>query len=424
MKSKRELLEARALVLAAISTMVETAENEKRELSHEEKTAFDSKTAEIAALDADITRAEQLESLDMHKPVGGTIDGEQEEINKNFSLRSMVIASLEGEQNLQGFEKEMHEEAKKEARESGLSLQGIGVPAKALEKRTAILGGADFSGTGKGLIENAPLSFIGQLQSELVVAKMGAQMLTGLTGNVPVGRGKSFDAFWVGENTAQNTSVGATDRYNLKPNRLSTLAQISRELLHQGGASEQILTSEMVKAITAKLMAGVVSGNGSTIDGILGTTGIGTVAMGTNGGAPTWAKVLEFESAIKTDAGNPMNLSYLTNGKGRAKLKGTPKLASSDSRMLWENNEVNGYAAYSNDQVPSNLTKGTGTNLSAMIFGNWADLWIGQWGGLDLITDPYSAKKSGLVELQIDTFWDIFLKQLESFAASVDMITA
>ena len=41
--------------------------------------------------------------------------------------------------------------------------------------------------------------------------------------------------------------------------------------------------------------------------------------------------------------------------------------------------------------MPSNLTKGTGTNLSAIIYGNWADLIIGYWSAFDLLVNPYAA---------------------------------
>jgi hypothetical protein len=50
--------------------------------------------------------------------------------------------------------------------------------------------------------------------------------------------------------------------------------------------------------------------------------------------------------------------------------------------------------------VPSNLTKGTATAIcSAIIFGNFADLVIGLWGGLDLMVDPYSKSTTGAVRI-------------------------
>jgi hypothetical protein len=56
-----------------------------------------------------------------------------------------------------------------------------------------------------------------------------------------------------------------------------------------------------------------------------------------------------------------------------------------------------------------------------MIFGNWEDLIIAQFGGLDIIVDPYTSKTTGLTELQVDSFWDIDLKREESFAIAADI---
>ena len=74
--------------------------------------------------------------------------------------------------------------------------------------------------------------------------------------------------------------------------------------------------------------------------------------------------------------------------------------------------------------MPSNLTKGTGSNLSAVLFGNWADLVIGQWGTLDLMVDPYSNSTSGTVRVVALQDVDIALRQAASFAAIKDAITA
>jgi hypothetical protein len=84
---------------------------------------------------------------------------------------------------------------------------------------------------------------------------------------------------------------------------------------------------------------------------------------------------------------------------------------------------VNGYAAYVSNNVPSNLTKGSGTNLSAMIFGNWEELLIGLWGSLDLLVDPYSNADSGRVRIVAFMSADIAVRRAASFAAIVDAIT-
>ncbi|WP_197917396.1 phage major capsid family protein [Thiosulfatihalobacter marinus] len=82
-----------------------------------------------------------------------------------------------------------------------------------------------------------------------------------------------------------------------------------------------------------------------------------------------------------------------------------------------------GYKARFSGNVPSNLTKGTGTDLSAVIFGAWADLLIGQWGGIDLIVDDVTEAAKGNVRLVAHSEWDIAVRHAESFAAIQDART-
>ena len=70
------------------------------------------------------------------------------------------------------------------------------------------------------------------------------------------------------------------------------------------------------------------------------------------------------------------------------------------------------------------LTKGTGTALSALIFGNFREMMIGTWGGMDVIADPYSKATSGMVRLITHGFHDIAIRQPKAFAAIKDINTS
>ncbi|MBQ1463042.1 MAG: hypothetical protein IIZ24_02545, partial [Candidatus Methanomethylophilus sp.] len=76
--------------------------------------------------------------------------------------------------------------------------------------------------------------------------------------------------------------------------------------------------------------------------------------------------------------------------------------------------------------VPSNLTKGSGSsavsNLSAMIFGNWEDLYVGHWGGIDIVVDPYSLAEYGDIRLVLNAYNDVLVAEPASFAAIKDII--
>jgi len=92
---------------------------------------------------------------------------------------------------------------------------------------------------------------------------------------------------------------------------------------------------------------------------------------------------------------------------------------------VWEDGIVNGYNATVSNQVPSNLTKGTSSGVcSAILFGNFADLIIGQWGALDLTVDPYTGSTSGTVRVVALQDVDIAVRHAESFAAMKDALTA
>ena len=75
------------------------------------------------------------------------------------------------------------------------------------------------------------------------------------------------------------------------------------------------------------------------------------------------------------------------------------------------------------NNVPADLTKGTGVNLSAIIFVNWQDLIIGMWSGLDLQVNPYSLDTSGKIRITAFQDLDIALRHAQSFSIIDDVIT-
>ena len=113
----------------------------------------------------------------------------------------------------------------------------------------------------------------------------------------------------------------------------------------------------------------------------------------------------------------------MSNYKVAGKLKQTDK-ASSFGEFILDGGEVNGYEFLLTNQVPSTLTKGSASNVcSAIIFGNWADLMMGMWGGLDLTVDPYSESTKGTIRVVAFQDVDVALRHAESFAAMQDALT-
>jgi predicted phage gp36 major capsid-like protein len=116
---------------------------------------------------------------------------------------------------------------------------------------------------------------------------------------------------------------------------------------------------------------------------------------------------------------------YLINTPTKAKLKTTKIDAGSGLFLLNGNTELNGYPFASTSLVPNGLSKGSAVStLSAMAFGDWSSLLIGQWGGLDITTDPYTLASVGQIRIIIQSFWDSLVQQAKAFAIVKDVVTA
>ena len=82
--------------------------------------------------------------------------------------------------------------------------------------------------------------------------------------------------------------------------------------------------------------------------------------------------------------------------------------------------QLNGYRAAVSTLVPSNLTKSSGINLHAIIFANWRDLIVAQFGGMDIVIDPYTQATNTLLRIVVNSWWDVDRRHSLSFAAIKD----
>lgn len=271
-------------------------------------------------------------------------------------------------------------------------------------------------------------SFIDILVNQLSAMQMGATMLTDLQGNIAIPRATAGSTgYWVAENGAPTESQQAFDQVALTPKTAGAYVDYSRRLLLQSSiAVEAFVRMDIARTIALMIDLGAITGTGASNQprGIVNTAGIGSVAGGTNGLAPTWDHIVDLESAV-ANANAPVNsLGYLTNTKVRGKLKRTQKFSGTNGVEIWQGGELNGSRAAVSNQVPSNLTKGSSNGIcSAILFGNWSDLIIGMWGGLDLMVDPYSGSTAGTKRVVALQDVDVSVRYPVSFSAMLDALT-
>ena len=282
---------------------------------------------------------------------------------------------------------------------------------------------------GQELMFTEDGDFIDLLRARMKVAQLGATILTGLQGNVAFPKQDGAGTFsWVAEDPGSDLADSDLTLTQVALNSatgMSTTAY-SRQLLAQGVVDVDNLVKNDLAMITALGidLAGIAgTGAGNQPTGILNTAGIGDVAIGANGGNPTYAHMVDLESDVATANADIGSMAYLTTPGIRGRLKKTEEFGGSNGRPVWTGGmegELNGYPADVSTQVPSNLTKGTETAAHAVLFGVWSQLLIGYWGAYELVVDPYSLKKQALIELTSYQQAGLALRHPASFSATQD----
>ncbi|WP_164091451.1 phage major capsid protein [Poseidonibacter lekithochrous] len=347
--------------------------------------------------------------IDTKSNVAAEIGMNNQEV-KNYSfaraLRALANPNDKRAQDEAAFEYEMSSEAQ---RASGIAAQGILVPFDVFNKDLTV------GGTGGVTVDTQMGGLIEILRNKSAVMKL-AEILPGLTGNLsfPKQTG-STTADQYGETDAITASDIALGELVMSPKRYGGQSNYSKQMLHQSSvAIENLIRNDLMNQIGLKIDLDAVMK-------ILNETGIGLVDIDTNGGVITNSHIVDLETEVAVDNADMGRLAYLMNARTRGFLKKTPVTAG-NPKMILNGNDLNGYGYQVSNQIPANLTKGTGTDLSALIYGNFADLLVGLWGGIDLTVDPYTKelREKGLIGIQAEQFADIGVRRSESFAAIKD----
>lgn len=344
-------------------------------------------------------------------------------------IRGMADPSFAG----WGLEAEVAQEL---AKRTPNKQNGLIVPFEAFGRRDLVVGTPTAGGhtVATNLLSKR---FVDLLRPTSIVANLGATHLSGLVGNVAVPRQTSAsNAYWVAENGASTESQPAFDQVPMTPKTLGATTDISRKMLLQSSLDiSSFVVSDLRAALGQELDRVVLAGSGSGNEpaGILNNSAISTVPLGTNGAALTWANIVDLETTIAQANADGVTMAYITTKQARARLSQTQEVAATGADFIWQNAQtpqlpgegvVNGLRSVATTMMPSNLTKGSGTNLSSMICGNWSDLLIGQWGaGIEIMIDPYSNSTTGAIRIIALTDVDFAIRHPESFVKVKDIVT-
>lgn len=434
MPTLRELIEKRNRVTGAMRQILADAKGADGDLSDEQQEQFNRMKGEAETLERQIERQQTVDDMERRAagtPLTGTGDDRLDAALEGVGLRDFIVAQVPdlAPHVDSGRVRELSADV---ARRSGRSFQGMAVPTSVFRQKIeqrVITSTTPVEGPGGNLIgtDLRGDQYIDLLRAALVIRRAGARTLSNLVGNVDIpAMIEGATAVFFEENTPIPLSDMAFGKVGLRPKHVGARTEYSRNMLLQSSPDiEQIIRDDFAKLLAGAVDAAAINGSGvgPVPRGILQTPGIATVAMATNGGALTWAAILDLIGAPE-DA-NVTGTAFVGNGRISRAARQTLMTAGLPGYLMTEPGSLAGYPYYSTNLVPSNLTKGTGTDLSALIYGRFSDLLVGYWSEFDLLVNPYesTAYSKGNVQVRGIVTMDVAVRHPQSFAAIKDIVT-
>ena len=229
---------------------------------------------------------------------------------------------------------------------------------------------------------------------EAFLRSLGITFYTGLNGQLVLPRMSQQNAEFISEGTCDGDASLNFGDITLAPRRVTAYQTVTREFLAQTNpAIYNTLLQELINGLWGAVTYDVFDTLES--DGATQITTTGTTA--------TYQDILNMEAS--TGAWNLANLAYVTTPTGKAFFKGLD-IGSDGIKYAWDGGEMNGYPTFG---VPA-------ANANKVYFGDWSKSVVGQWGGIEIIVDPYSYATCGKIRLTVLGLFDTALANPPAFA--------
>ena len=384
-----ELLDKKEQLQLKAQNIINQGKHESRKLTTDEEREYNDLCKQIADTENEIRQLNQK------------LNKKETMKKETFSLLKAVRA-IANNQQLDERSQQVVNAGIAEMRKSGQSYSGqIILP---VEERADVQ--ATVADHGQEIVAEDKLNILAPLRDKLVLSAAGANFMTGLVGNVSIPTYSGSTVGWAGEVDAAKDGAGTFGEVELSPKRLTAYVDISKQFLIQDSASaEALLRKDIVDALSNKLEAtilGAVAGDATKPAGLFAGVTADTAAI-------TFADILKMEQTLEEkNVGG--NIKFIASPAAKAILRTTAVGGTkSDLRMLMEGNEIDGISTL----VTNGMTS------KGLILGNFNDLVIGQWGGIDLTVDPYTQAANGKIRLVVNAYFDAKPQRADSFVKKV-----
>jgi len=251
------------------------------------------------------------------------------------------------------------------------------------------------------------------LRAASVCIRAGARVLPGLRSDLTLGRETQEVTYdWLAELEEAQLADSEYGVVHFAPHRLAGMTSISTQLNAQAPDVSAFVVESLTRGIGSGFDRAAIQGIGAAGEplGLFNRSAVKTVTFG---GAATWAKAVNFEKQISAANGDDDAITFLAEPAVREKWR-TLERFSGGGKALWEDGNIcAGRSAYVTTNVPS--TKICAGDFTKMIFTTW-----GEGSPVAVVVDPFTAKKSGKIEILVSLMGDVGILREEVFAISTD----
>ena len=385
-----KLKEERATMVQNMEAILDVAKSEERDLTEDEQNSWDGFNTEIESIDKKITIAERQEELNKSIAANLSATKSTKEVKelRDYSFQDAMRQSVNGQ--LTGLVKEMDQEAR--ANHPNQMFRGVAVPSSVLEHRAAI--------TTAGSSATEVASFTDQLEANLVLASAGANFYSGVNDmKFPVVSG--ITSSWTTEDSGADTAAsGSTSSLTLSPKKMISVVDISAEAMTQNAGLESAIRRNMASSVASTLEKALLTA-GSDIsnapasiftDATAGATGV-TAADFINLEATVLGNDVPLEGA---------RMAYIFDKDAYADIR--TFLQTTGVAALWDptTKMLNNYFGF----FSTNVGNGGTANKAHALYGDFSKVHICQFGGIDLLWDPYTKSRQGVGSLVVTSLVD------------------
>lgn len=386
-----EVIEGEETKEEVIDDDTEEAVEEEKETEETEE-VVDEVTKDETVTDNDETEEEEEETEKELR--NNETKNHTKKMNKEFRLIK-AINDIANNRSVDATAQAVVKAGAEEMRKAGVSYGGqIQLPTS--ELRSAITVTAE----GEDVVATEIYDILEPLRAKNVLVEAGAKFITGLVGDVQVPSMSAGNVTWEGETASAKDGGQTFTAVKLSPKRLTAYVDISKQFLIQDSKSaEALIRQDIINAINSKLEATILgSAVGTTTQpaGIFNGKTKKTIA--------SFKDVCELEANIE-DANVIGECKYVMSNKAKAALRNMAKSAKS-TELVMEGGAIDGTAVLNTSNVEE----------QNVVYGDFSNLAIGQWGSIDLLVDPYTKAADGQVRLVVNAFFDAKVLRDGAFA--------